>query len=97
MQCCILSTASCASASLVWASTSSCSSATDMWRRKARVGARGVALAVAGFTSILRPSTMAPCSCSLAQAASPALPRVMKPKPFEPFSLKMISASMTRP
>ena len=32
---------------------------------------------------ILRPSTIAPCSWSLAQAACPELPRVMKPKPLE--------------
>jgi hypothetical protein len=67
------------------------------WGCEARVGARGVTLAVAGFTSTFRPSTMAPCSCCLAQAFSQAVPRVMKPKLLEPFSLKMTSASMTRP
>jgi hypothetical protein len=46
--------ASCASASRVCPATSSCSSATDLWRRETRVGVRGAAFAVAGFTSILR-------------------------------------------
>jgi acyl-homoserine lactone acylase PvdQ len=40
-------------------------------------------------------SRMAPRSWSLAQAACPAHPRVMKPTPLEPFSLKMILALMT--
>ena len=86
--------ASCASASRVCPATSSCSSATDLWCRETRVGVRGAAFAVAGFTSILRPFTMVLCSCFLALSAYPALPRVMKPKPF---SLKVISTSMTLP
>lgn len=49
------------------------------------------------FTSIFRPSTTVPFSCSLALSASAAEANVTKPKPFEPLSLKIISTSKIGP
>lgn len=53
--------------------------------------------AVALLTSILRPSTILPLSCSRALSASLVTAKVTNPKPLEPRSLKIISTSRMGP
>lgn len=53
--------------------------------------------AVALFTSIFRPSTIVPLSCSLALSASLVDANVTNPNPLEPLSLKIISTSRMGP